>query len=319
MRIRFWGTRGSLAAPLSARDVRAKLHQALARAAGQDLGSDAKIEAFIDSELDFPVAGTYGGNTSCVEIDAGDEYVVCDMGTGVRELGNRFLSGPDPHKKKVFNFFLSHVHWDHIMGFPFFVPAYIPGHTIRIHGCHAEMEAVIRAQHDGPSFPVSFDMLGADIEFVTLAPGESYEVAGLTVRVTKQHHGGDSYGYRFEGGGRCAVYSTDSEPKMDSDADVAAITSFFKDADLVVFDAMYSLAESVSIKEDWGHSSNIVGVELCQLAGVKHYCMFHHEPIYDDATLHRILRETIRYEEISEEGRGGMTVSSAYDGLVIEL
>ena len=83
------------------------------------------------------------------------------------------------------------------------------------------------------------------------------------------------------------VYSTDSEHKRDEPAETDAFVEFFRDADLVIFDAMYSLAEAISVKEDWGHSSNIVGVELCQLARARHLCLFHHEPVHDDATHRR--------------------------------
>lgn len=322
MRVRFWGTRGSLAAPLTAKDVRAKLRQALKLASSVDLGSDAKLDAFLDQRLSFPIVGTYGGNTPCVELDGvGDEYLLCDLGTGLREFGRHVMSQPSPSKKKVFNFFTSHVHWDHIMGFPFFTPAYLAGHHIRIHGCHAMLEQAFRAQHGAPFFPVDFAQLGARIEFVRVEPDCHYRVAGFDVQVMKQSHGGDSYGYRFEQGGKAVVYSTDSEHRLDDRAQTEAFVAFFKDADLVIFDAMYSLADVASVKADWGHSSNIVGVELCHRAGVKHYCMFHHEPIYDDATLETILAETKRFEQIDDQRASAepMMVSSAYDGLEIEV
>ncbi len=321
MIVRFWGTRGSLAAPLSAAGVREKVREALVCARGRDLTEDAALDTFIEETLRFTVSGTFGGNTSCVELDAGDSYVLCDLGTGVREFGNRFMAHPDPRKKKEFNVFVSHVHWDHIMGFPFFVPAYIPGHTVRIHGCHDVLEEAFRHQNGAPGFPVPFDVLGADIEFVVLEAGKTYEVSGYTVRTIKQHHGGDSYGYRFERDGKAVVYSTDAEYKIEAPEIMDAFVRFAEDADLVIFDAMYSLADSVSVKEDWGHSSNVIGVELCQRARVKHYCMYHHEPIYDDTTLQRILDETIRYEQISQEGaiEHAMAVSSAYDGMEIEI
>ena len=231
------------------------------------------------------------------------------------------MVSPHPGKKKIFNVFVSHLHWDHIMGFPLFTPAYIPGHKIIIHGCHQLLEQAFRTQHSSPGFPIPFDALGADIEFVALEPGQTYDVGNLTVRPKLQYHEGDSFGYRFEGGGKSVVYSTDSEHRQDltdeADKEWNAFIEFFKDADVVVFDAMYSMADAASVKQDWGHSSNIVGVELCHKAGVKHYCMFHHEPIYSDATISKVLAETIRYEEIHDGSP--MRVSSVYDGLEIDV
>jgi phosphoribosyl 1,2-cyclic phosphodiesterase len=322
MRVKFWGTRGSLPAPLNATDVRNKLRNALVRAREIDLTSEPIIDTFIDNVLGFSIAGTFGGNTACVEIDAGgDEYVLCDLGTGAREFGHQVLTAPTPGKKKVFNVFMSHLHWDHLMGFPFFTPAYIAGHHIRIHGGHKALEEAFRTQHGAPHFPVDFAQLGARIEFVVLEPSRPHRIAGLDVRMIRQNHGGDSYTYRFDHGGKAVVYSTDAEHKLERRDETDAFVAFLKDADLVIFDAMYSLADMVSMKEDWGHSSNVVGVELCHRAGVRHYCMFHHEPIFDDAALDTILGETRRYEEISDERArpGPMAVSSAYDGLEITV
>ena len=171
------------------------------------------------------------------------------------------------------------------MGFPFFVPAFTPGNRIRIYSCHARLEQALRGQNAAPCFPVEFASLGAEIEFVRLEPGRPYPIAGATVTGRPQRHGGDSYGYRIEQGGKSVVYTTDSEHKMEDVAAIQEFVAFLKLADLVIFDSMYSLADSMSLKEDWGHSSNVIGVELCQMAKAKHLCLFHHEPIFDDARI----------------------------------
>jgi len=203
------------------------------------------------------------------------------------------------------------------MGFPFFTPAYIPGNRIIFYGCHADLETAFRRQQEPISFPVRFDQLGATIEFRKMEPGVPIEINGLRVTAKLQLHAGDSYGYRLEHGGRTMIYSTDSEHKLDNAAERVAFVDFFRDADLVIFDAMYSLADSISVKADWGHSSNVVGVELCQLAGVHQLCLFHHEPIYDDAQIARVLAETRRYAEIT--GEAPLTIVSAYDGMEIDI
>lgn len=312
--MRFWGTRGSIPVALTAAQVRDKLIAAITGASAQRLDSPEKVAHYVDHELGFAVAGTYGGHTSCVQIDSGGaEHVICDLGTGVRPFGQAMLArfGAKP---QTYHVFLSHVHWDHIMGFPFFTPAYIPGNRIVIHGCHDNLEQALRRQQDPPSFPVDFDHLTATIEFNRLEPGQSYQIAGLRVTPKLQRHSGDSYGYRFEQDGKAVVYTTDSEHVLDDIAESEAFVEFFRDADLVIFDAMYALADAISVKADWGHSSNIVGVELCQRAGVKCFCMFHHEPAYDDTTIATVLAETRRFEEITRSGRP-LRVIAAYDGL----
>lgn len=318
MRIRFWGTRGSIPVSLTWRDVRDRLAQSLVRASGRGLDTLEKAVAFMEHELEFPLARTFGGHSSCVEFEPGaPSYFVCDVGSGARALGAHVLArqGGTP---AVVNVFMSHVHWDHIMGFPFFGPAYVPGTTIRIHGCHAELEHAFRLQQDPPCFPVRFDQLGAKVEFVMLRPGATVEVDGVRVTPKLQRHGGDSYGYRFEAGGRCWVYSTDSEHKLDDLQETLGFVDFFRGADLVVFDAMYSLADAISVKADWGHSSNVVGVELCQRAGARRLALFHHEPAYDDATISRMLAETRRLEELTRDG-APLEVFAAYDGLEVDL
>jgi phosphoribosyl 1,2-cyclic phosphodiesterase len=318
MRITFWGTRGSLPAPLNAQAVRRKIVEALVKGADQDLDSPDKAEAFCDS-LSFAQRATFGGNTSCVQIDTGHaEYLVCDLGSGAREFSLQALGRHGPAAPQIYNILVSHVHWDHIMGFPFFVPAFIPGNRIRIHSCHPSFEAAIRAQNHAPCFPVEFSALAASIEFIPMEPGRAYEVAGAKVTGLAQLHGGESFGYRIEQGGRTAVYTTDAEYKPEDRAQRERTVAFFRNADLVIFDSMYSLAESISVKEDWGHSSNVMGVELCHAAGAKRLCLFHHEPVNDDERIEAILQETLRFEEITRTGQP-LAVTAAFDGLVVDL
>lgn len=322
MKVRFWGTRGSIPVSITARDVRGKLAAALRAAQGRALGDDSAIEAFID-ELGFAVAGTFGGHSSCVELELGNEdatgeHVLCDLGSGARAYGQRMLERYGPGKPQTYHVFMSHVHWDHIMGFPFFTPVYIPGNRIVVHGCHAVLEEAFRRQQAAPSFPVDFSLLGAKVAFDVMEPGRDYDIAGLRVRAKKQRHAGDSYGWRFERAGKSVVYSTDSEHRLEDEAELQSFADFFHAADLVIFDAMYSLAEAVSVKADWGHSSNIAAVELCQRAGARHLCMFHHEPAYDDARIQSVLAETRRFEEITRAG-APLAVSTAWDGLEIAL
>jgi phosphoribosyl 1,2-cyclic phosphodiesterase len=313
--VRFWGTHGSLPAPLRESGVRAKLRDALIAARGRALDTSEAVDAFIDHELPFSVRGTFGGNTSCVEIITGsEEYLLCDLGTGVREFGNAVLAEHGPGRQHCFNVFLSHPHWDHIMGFPFFTPAYIPGNRIRVCGCHQLLREVLHNQQAAPCFPVDFRSLGATIEFVTLEPGRSYDVAGFSVTALKQFHAGESYGYRFSRGVKAIVYSTDCEHKYSTLDESYPFVEFYRNADLLIFDAMYSLADTMSVKEDWGHSNNVVAVELAQAAHVKRLVLFHHEPVFDDRMIERVLADTIRFEEISRHGEK-RDVISAYDGL----
>ena len=193
--------------------------------------------------------------------------MLCDLGSGARELGLAAMAARRPGVPQVFHVFMSHLHWDHIMGFPFFVPAYVPGTRIVIHGCHEDLEAAFRRQHAPPCFPVDFSQLprrrssssASSPTGPTRSPASGSPASGSsTPAIPTATASSES--------GKTVVYSTDSEHKLDDPASARAFADFFRDADLVIFDAMYSLADAISIKEDWGHSSNIVGVELCQMA-----------------------------------------------------
>lgn len=321
MQVRFWGTRGSLPKAMPAALVEEKIVAALQAANGRTFDDATAAAGFVREELTFPQRGTYGGASSCVEIETGDkEFVICDMGSGLREFGLDSLRRVgDGSMEGTYHIFLSHPHWDHIMGFPFFVPAFNPNNTIKFYGGHADIEGVLRRQQENPSFPVPLEFMGATREFVQLDPGKTYDIAGMSVTTKKQHHHGDSFGYRFEKDGRTLVYSTDAEHKLEDPEEIDSVVTFFKDADVLIMDTMYSLADAISIKEDWGHSSNIVAVDLCHQAGVKHLAMFHHEPVYDDEMIFKVHGETLRYEEIMRGGGTPLTITCSYDGLELAV
>jgi phosphoribosyl 1,2-cyclic phosphodiesterase len=318
MKIRFWGTRGSIPVSLTTQDIRQKLLATLRAANGRTFADEAEMARFI-AGLGFEVSGTFGGNTSCVQlIPEGPEHVILDLGSGVRALGQHMLARHGPGQPQTYHVFLSHLHWDHIMGLPFFTPAYIPGNRIVVHSGHPRARAALRRQQDEPSFPVDFDYFGADFEFVVHTPGVAQTVAGMTVDIMRQRHSGDSYGWRFVDPTSRVIYSTDSEHHVDDLTERQAFVDFFRGADAVIFDAMYSLAEAVSVKADWGHSSNIAGVEMCLEARAKRLFLYHHEPVQSDSQIVQILQESRRYEEIMREGQP-LEVHAAWDGLEVTL
>jgi phosphoribosyl 1,2-cyclic phosphodiesterase len=320
MLVRFWGTRGSLPVAGRAEDVRAKIARALVAAGGRAFADEAEAAEFAARNLDFATYGAFGGATSCVEIEGADEaFFVCDMGSGLREFGLDAQRRCAEGHAKTFHIFLSHMHWDHIMGFPFFGPAFDPEATVVVHSGHADAEQALRRQQEAISFPAPFDWLAAKISFVTHRLGEPVVVDGVTVTLIRQHHSHDSYGYHFARDGRAVVYSTDSEHKLDDLESEAAFESFFAGVDLVICDTMYSLGDTVSLKEDWGHSSNIVAVDLCHGAGAKRLALFHHEPAYSDADIARMHAETVRYEELVRADRPALEVICAYDGLEVAV
>jgi phosphoribosyl 1,2-cyclic phosphodiesterase len=310
---RIWGGRGSLPASVNTTDIRGKLAFALEQALARGLRPGDDLEAFLDT-LPFWARGTYGTNTPCVQISGGLEYMVCDAGSGLRDLGNRIMkSGPGPHR---INLFISHPHWDHLQGFPFFVPAYVPGNSITVYGAHEHLERAFATQQSAPFFPVDFKSLASHIRFQPIRPGDVLDIGGFRVTTLRQDHPGDSYAYRFEREGHCVVYATDTEQDLSADMEDSPYLPFVRGADLLLFDSQYTYAEASSIRAGWGHSSNIVAVELAKRAQVKHLCMFHLDPAIKDPDLDAYLADTLRYVQVFTP-EAPLTVSMAQDGLAI--
>ncbi|MEE9913488.1 MAG: MBL fold metallo-hydrolase [Deltaproteobacteria bacterium] len=322
MQVHFWGTRGSLPASMTTKTIETKIFKAIQASRSFKLDTDAAIQTFIRNELSFSVRGSYGGNTACVEITNEPEYILCDAGTGLRDFGQQYMkarAGGHKSLPDVFNIFISHLHWDHIQGFPFFTPAFIPGNRINIYGYHTALEDTFVRQQEAPCFPVPLRAMKADISFQVLETGRVYDIAGVKVTGVEQLHPGDSYGYCFLKEGKKIVYSTDSEHKKeDAGDDQCRFVEFFKNADLLVFDAQYSFLDAVDTKENWGHSSNLLGVELAMRAGVRRLCLFHHEHTFDDEALDRFLGDTRKYLNILDSS-SGMEIYLAYDGLTVRI
>ena len=276
------------------------------------------IDAFMEKDLPFSVRGTYGFNTPCIEIRDEDSFILCDAGSGLREFGQQITNGngnPVPHD---FHIIISHLHWDHIHGFPFFEPALTHDNLITLYGCHKNLDEAFTVQQGHPFFPLALKDMAADIRFVELEPEDAHQIQGFQVIPKLQHHPGRSYGYRFEKNGKTIVYSGDLELETENRDAVQTMIDFFSEADLLIFDAQYTFFEACTVKKNWGHSSNLVGVELAIKAGVKHLCLFHHDPASTDNDLDRLLTETIRLTETIKPDHS-LNVTIAWDGLTLEI
>jgi len=320
MKIRFWGTRGSLPGSITEKTIKEKIDNALKKSLQYKLKDDSDIENFINEKLTFSERGTFGNNTSCVEIKDRDinskepkEYIICDAGSGLRDFGNSVLKSG---KSGIFHIFITHLHWDHIQGFPFFIPAFIPGNTVNIYGCHQDMEQAFIFQQSNRHFPLPLKEMKGNIKFKILNPENEYNIAGFQIKIIKQNHPGVSYGYSFERDGKKVVYSTDAEHDKNAESNNYPFLDFFRNADLLIFDAQYILVHNMDLKKDWGHSSNIIGVELAVKAGVKRLCLFHNEHAYHDEILEQLLKDTRRYLKI-RDASSSLKIELAYDGLEI--
>ncbi len=315
MKVKIWGCRGSTPAPLKPQQVEEKIVRAIFEMPDIDTGDESAVRSYVRG-LDALDRGTAGGNTTCVEVQAGGATLVIDAGTGIRELGLELMKGPFGRGEGEMHLFFSHPHWDHIQGFPFFIPAYIPGNRIVIYSVHDLQKALVEQQRF-LNFPVPMSSMEASIEYVGLEVGQPFTVGDVRVNSICNVHPGDSYGYRIEDDHSTFVFASDSEFKHLDDASVRPHIAFFEKADALIFDAQYTLGEGW-VKEDWGHSSAMIGVEMALAASVGRLILFHHDPTNDDTVLQRIRADAQAYRD-ELGGHEALDIIVAYEGLELDL
>ncbi len=268
--LRFWGVRGSIACPSSSH-VR------------------------------------YGGNTSCLEVEAGDTTIILDAGTGIRSLGHSIRD----RGLKSAHLLLTHSHWDHINGFPFFGPGFNKGYEFQVMAGHLENDSireVLAGQMMQPTFPVPLEAMQARLSFEDFSAGDTFKIGpDITIKTTSLNHPNGATGYRIEHAGKSLCYVTDTEHipgKPDQN-----VLGLIEGADLVIYDSTYVEDEFPS-KVGWGHSTWQEAVALCTSADVKQLSIFHHDPEHDDDFMDRVA------EEAREKWSGA---SVAKEGQIFEL
>ncbi len=230
-----------------------------------------------------------GGNTSCVELRAGEHRIILDGGTGLRPLGDQLVEEvPEGYLAHVF---FSHMHWDHIQGLPFFAPAFVPSNTLHLyagvrHG--RTLRQALEGQMVSPYFPVPFDRIDAALHVRDLAVREEVHLDSVTrVFGLEGNHPDGVFAWRVEHKGHSVVYATDTECTPEHDA---ALVSLARGADVFVFDAQYTPEEYNGSpgrpgKHGWGHSTMLDGARIAHAAKVGTYVLFHHDPSQDDAAV----------------------------------
>lgn len=288
MRVRFWGTRGSIPTP-------------------------------------GPATTKYGGNTSCVEVLTDDgTHIILDCGSGARDLGQHLLKSQRPESGGLrLHLFIGHTHWDHIQGFPFFVPAFLPDSELNIYAAAAfqrSLEESLSGQMQYAYFPVKLRDLQSRLHFTDLEEG-FFRVGDVLVETQHLNHTAPTMAYRLTADGATVAYTTDHEPFWKPGAsdfrhpgDQRHI-GFLQGADLVIHDSQYTEAEYPQ-KIGWGHSTVEYATDVCLAAGVGTLALFHHDPTRDDAALEQI--EAMARDRI--QGRGSsMDVFAAAEGLSIDV
>jgi CheY-like chemotaxis protein len=285
------------------------------------------LVAFWGTRGSIPTPGAafmrHGGNTSCMQVEHGGEILVFDAGSGIRELGLELAKGP-PRKVHLF---ITHTHWDHIQGFPFFTPAFLPGWELVVYGAEGfgkSLEAVFRGQLDQDYFPVQMEDMKGSIEFRHLRP-EPVRIGAVTVTWEYAQHPGATVGYRIAVGGTTLSWFPDDEFLFGYLGDPGALTpddprlatyrrtvDFLSGVDILVHEAQYTAGEYPG-KVGWGHSSVPNAALLAKLTGAKRWIVTHHDPMHDDRFLEQKLNLTRQQLARLEHP---IPVCHAYDGMV---
>ncbi|MFH0755243.1 MAG: MBL fold metallo-hydrolase [bacterium] len=322
MKVKFWGVRGSIPAPLGPKKIEEKVAEILEIYKNS---GEKNVAEFLKKQP-FPLCSTYGGNTLCVELICGLERIVCDMGTGVRELGNSLFKEMFDKGGLDISFLLSHMHWDHIQGLPFFGPLYVNKNSGMKNRWHfyggtnwmKDAEQCLRGQMDSPTFPVSWEeikKITEQLEGHDVYDQFSFSIGEAHVTARKLNHPQETYGWRVVYKGVIFAYATDNEP-YDPDYPDPRLLALIKDADLLIMDCQYSKAvyegniESVP-RHGWGHSYPKAVAKAATQAKVKRMALFHHDPASSDKMIAEIEKTT---QDIVLKYNGKTKVFAAYEG-----
>ncbi len=309
--VTYWGTRGTIPAPLSGDEVTEKIVAAVMRLAqcgkladlsGKPDDADVVRERLAE-QVDFCSRSTYGGNTTCIEVQTDDAHIIVDFGSGSRRLGidlQRRWRDPSFQGDRSAHVLLTHGHVDHTFALPFVEALYDPANNVSIRGPQAAMECLEKvftagSPDQGILFPQTFDMFAGTTLAEPIAAGDVFNLGATRVRTCALNHPGGCLAYRFEHSDKAVVIATDHEQRAVPDAELAAFAS---GADLLYADAQFVAEEyhgRASLMGDdpcsrvgWGHSYVEAVVATAIVAGVKRLHLGHHDPRRDDEELHRI-------------------------------
>ncbi len=280
--IKFWGVRGSLTRSLSPHEVKQKIELA----SKLSLPSDA-----------LRIAG-FGGNTSCAEIKAhGRSILTIDGGTGIKGLGDSLMTGELGRGGGEFHLLMTHFHWDHLMGLPFFIPFYVPGNKIKVYSPDPFCSSAFKALFCKPFFPVEFNQLGAHFEFIHIPEEEWIEINGVQVLATRLQHPDPCWGYLVENDGRRFCYSVDHEEQIKGGS---RLSERLDDVHLLVFDGQYDLHE-LPKKVNWGHSAAIEGMRLAIAHKISRVLFVHHDPSSSDDAILTLAADVKKYTDFRNQ------------------
>jgi phosphoribosyl 1,2-cyclic phosphodiesterase len=314
MEIKFWGVRGSLPFSYDTLGWARHSENVLRSFFSQGYRQEEHISQFISQQ---PVTrlGGFGTATTCVEVHDGNSSLIIDGGSGIKSISDQMqFTGSNVNE---YHILITHFHFDHIIGLPFFMPHFRKGCVVNYYSVQSETESIIRGLFSKPSFPVTFESLNAEIRFHHLTPHRPRQINGFTVTPYQTDHPDTCYGYRVEKGGKSYAHAVDNEGTRLSRAHLGADGGLYEKADLVFFDAQYEEAD-MGVKKGWGHGTCDRGFEICSNFGARQILFAHHEPSFSiDDTLKQINRAHQAFSEKYPNSK--LMWDFAYEGMKVKL
>ncbi len=260
----------------------------------------------------------YGGNTSCLVVDIdGDEPLILDLGTGLRALGDVLLKGVRALGTPLHaTALLTHLHFDHILGLPFFGPLHDPGARLTVHGPtqpKGSLKDALHAAVQPPVFPIHMEQFRGEIITID-TKDEDFSIGSAKITARSVPHSGSTLGYRIEAEGRTMAYLSDHQAPLDRRTIPESVLELCQGVDLLVHDGQYT-DDEFSAKTDWGHSTAAFAVHVAAEAGAKHLMLSHHDPSHNDRDIDRILTQARRLPEAKGVGE----ISSAHESQSVDL
>jgi phosphoribosyl 1,2-cyclic phosphodiesterase len=276
MRIKFWGVRGSLPSSLSPQEWTKHIEELMQQFFDQGFQKKADIERFLQTRSAAAIGG-FGTATSCVEVIAQNKSLIIDGGSGLRNLSDALAKQNQFDPPSEYHFLMTHFHFDHILGLPFFSPHFSKGKKINYYIVQEEGERVIREMFKKPIFPVGFEHLEAQVTFHKIQPYKKIQINGFEVTPYLMDHPDPCYGFRIEHGGKVYAHAVDNEAIRTTKAQLGEDAGLFEKANLMFFDAQYDESD-MSVKKGWGHGTCDRGFEIARHFGVQQILFAHHDP-----------------------------------------